>query len=67
MSGRQDQKCGRRPQQRYALVLAKQAFRGRQPRASIACCRCQGDLPLPRLVRSVILASKSPESGECRG
>ena len=69
MSGRQEQNAGRRPQQRHALVRAKQrgsAFRCRQPRASIACCRCRGDLPLPKPVRSAILASKSPESGECR-
>src|SRR6516225_6923981 len=60
---------GPSPGWRYALVQAKQrgsAFCCRQPRASIACCRCRGDLPLPKPVRSAILASKSPESGECR-
>ena len=36
------------------------AFCCRQQRASIACCRCRGDLPLPEPVRSAILASKSP-------
>ena len=63
MSGRQEQNAGRRPQQRHVLVRAKQrgsAFRCRQPRASIACCRWRGDLPLPKQVRSAILASKSP-------
>jgi len=45
MSGRQDQKCGRRPQQRYALVRAKQrgsAF----PRPSTASF--DRLLPMPR-------------------
>ena len=36
------------------------AFRCRQPRASIACCRWRGDMPLLKQVRSAILASKSP-------
>ena len=39
---------------------AGSTFRCRQPRASIACCRWRGDLPLPKPVGSALLASKSP-------
>jgi hypothetical protein len=36
----------------------------RRPRSPLA--RGNGELPLPKPVRSAILAAKPPESGECR-
>jgi hypothetical protein len=51
------------------LVQAKRrvsASGRRQPLASMALARGDGDLPLPKPVRNAILTSKWRESGECR-
>ena len=54
--------------ERYALMQAnwtRFSIRVPQPEASIALSRSNGDLPLPKPVRSAMLVARAPGSGEC--
>ena len=68
MTGARPSKTGNqgRGMPRYRQNGALSAFSRRQPPASIALARGDGDLPLAKLIEEVILASEPPESGECR-